>query len=172
MARPGCGGSCATTDTTRVAVLDGGAGRVAGRGAAAHGRPESRPGRRPHAPTRAADVVDADGAAAAAVLLDARAPERFRGDTEPLDPVAGHIPGAANLPFAELAPSGGSSTRRAAPAPGGRRSGPGADVAAYCGSGVTACTIVLAAEVAGTGPVRLYSGSWSEWSRAGRPAER
>ncbi len=118
-------------------------------------------------------MVDADGAAAAAVLLDARAPERFRGETEPLDPVAGHIPGAANLPFAELAPGGrfldAPELRRRLEAAG---ASPGADVAAYCGSGVTACTIVLAAEVAGTGPVRLYPGSWSEWSRAGRPAER
>ncbi len=107
------------------------------------------------------------------LLLDARAPERYRGELEPIDPVAGHIPGAVNLPFAELAPGG----RFLAPEDlrarfEAARTAPGRELVAYCGSGVTACVLLLAAEVAGLEPVRLYPGSWSEWSGRGLPAER
>ena len=104
------------------------------------------------------------------VLLDARAPERYRGEVEPIDSVAGRIPGAVNLPFAELAPDGRflpPDELRARFEAAGVRSGD--DAVAYCGSGVTACVLVLAAEVAGIGPARLYPGSWSEWSRRGMP---
>jgi thiosulfate/3-mercaptopyruvate sulfurtransferase len=106
-------------------------------------------------------------------LLDARAPERYRGETEPLDPVAGHIPGARTAPFAELAP-GGRFLERPQLRTRLERAGaaPGRDLVAYCGSGVTACTVVLAAELAGFQGVRLYPGSWSEWSRLGLPATR
>jgi thiosulfate/3-mercaptopyruvate sulfurtransferase len=107
------------------------------------------------------------------VLLDARAPERYRGETEPIDSVAGHIPGAVNLPFAELVPGGRflpPEELRARFEAAGVVSGN--DAVAYCGSGVTACVLVLAAEVAGIGPTRLYPGSWSEWSRRGLPVER
>ena len=107
------------------------------------------------------------------LLLDARAPERYRGEVEPIDAVAGHIPGAVNLPFAELAPEGRFLAPEelrarfwAAGAEAGR------ELVAYCGSGVTACVLVLAAEVAGLEPARLYPGSWSEWSGRGLPAER
>ena len=93
--------------------------------------------------------MDAEERRRPRVLLDARAPERFRGETEPIDPVAGHIPGAANVPFAELAPDG--RFRRPPSCAGAwRRRGEPVPIAAYCGSGVTACTIVLAAEVAET----------------------
>jgi thiosulfate/3-mercaptopyruvate sulfurtransferase len=98
-------------------------------------------------------------------LLDARAPERFRGETEPIDAVAGHIPGAVNVPFAELAPGG-----RFPPATELRRSLGDEPFVAYCGSGITACTLVLAGELAGV-EGRLYPGSWSEWSRRGLPVE-
>jgi thiosulfate/3-mercaptopyruvate sulfurtransferase len=107
------------------------------------------------------------------VLLDARAPERYRGEVEPIDSVAGHIPGAVNMPFAELAPEGRllpPEELRARFAAAGVEAG--GDAVAYCGSGVTACVVVLAAEVAGIGPARLYPGSWSEWSRRGLPVER
>jgi thiosulfate/3-mercaptopyruvate sulfurtransferase len=93
------------------------------------------------------------------VLVDARAPERFRGEVEPIDPVAGHIPGARNLPFEEVAPGG----RFLAPEELRRRL-PDGPFVAYCGSGITSCTLVLAAELASVGPARLYPGSWSEWS--------
>ena len=156
-----------------VAVLDGGlvAWREAG-GPLSTGEETVEPGGFV-ARAREGDTADADEAAAAPVLLDARAPERFRGEWEPIDPVAGHIPGAVNVPSAELAPGG----RFLEPAELRARleragAGPGRGVVAYCGSGVTACTIVLAAELAGLHPARLYPGSWSEWSRGGRPVER
>jgi thiosulfate/3-mercaptopyruvate sulfurtransferase len=92
-------------------------------------------------------------------LLDARAPERYRGETEPIDPVAGHIPGAENVPFGELAPQGRF------PPPEELRERLGDEpFVAYCGSGITACTLVLAGELAGV-EGRLYPGSWSEWCR-------
>ncbi|HET8560900.1 MAG TPA: sulfurtransferase [Marmoricola sp.] len=105
------------------------------------------------------------------VLLDARAPERFRGEVEPVDPVAGHIPGAVNVPTeANLADDG-----RFLP-PGELHAiyGPieGRDVAAYCGSGVTACHDLLALAVLGV-EGRLYPGSWSHWvTDPGRPVAR
>ena len=106
------------------------------------------------------------------LLLDARAPERYRGETEPIDSVAGHIPGARNLPFMELAPDGRflpPEELRARLEAAGARSG--ANLVAYCGSGVTACVLLVAAEAAGLEGARLYPGSWSEWSRRGLPAQ-
>jgi thiosulfate/3-mercaptopyruvate sulfurtransferase len=104
------------------------------------------------------------------VLVDARAPERYRGDVEPVDPVAGHIPGAANLPFADLLEDGRFRSRdelqERLTAAGVK---PGADVVAYCGSGVTASVLIAAAEAAGVDGTRLYAGSWSEWCRQGLP---
>ena len=159
-----------------ASVLDGGidAWRAAG-GSLETGPPRQRPApaERFVARPRDDDAVSADDVRAGGVaLVDARVPERYRGDVEPLDPVAGHIPGARNLPFTAVAPGG-----RYRPIPelramlgdvgvDGRR-----DAAAYCGSGVTAATLVVAAEAAGLA-VRLYPGSWSEWSRRGLPAER
>jgi thiosulfate/3-mercaptopyruvate sulfurtransferase len=98
-------------------------------------------------------------------LFDARAPERFRGDVEPIDPVAGHIPGAVNLPFADnlrdgrFLPSAELRERLE------RALGDTApeDAVVYCGSGVTACHDVLAFAHAGLPLPRLYAGSWSEW---------
>ena len=104
-------------------------------------------------------------------LLDVRSAERYRGITEPLDPVAGHIPGALNLPYFEnLGPDG----RLKAPALlramyldllGGT---PPEGLAVHCGSGVTACHTLLALEVGGLSGASLYVGSWSEWCRSGR----
>ena len=123
--------------------------------------------------------VDADGAAqlaAAGRLLDARAPARYRGEIEPLDPVAGHIPGARNLPNAELLDNHGRfldaaelRDRFATATVGPLGEGP---IGAYCGSGVTAAQLVLAAAVAGI-DIALYPGSWSEWiTDPNRPVER
>jgi len=122
-------------------------------------------------------VLDAAGAAALArsgLLFDARAGERYRGETEPIDPVAGHIPGAVSAPTAgNVGPDGrflppAELERRFAdlgvddePASDGSGAAPG--VGAYCGSGVTAAHEVLALSLAGV-PAALYVGSWSGWT--------
>jgi thiosulfate/3-mercaptopyruvate sulfurtransferase len=111
-------------------------------------------------------VLDAAGAArvaATGVLLDARVPARYAGREEPVDPVAGHIPGARNLPMGELLRGGhlkpAGELRHRLEALGARE---GVPVGAYCGSGVVASQLVLALEAAGI-PAALYPGSWSEW---------
>ncbi len=97
------------------------------------------------------------------VLLDARGVERFAGEVEPIDPVAGHIPGAQSMPFTELVDEQGMFL----PADQLKEKLSVLDTdeatAVYCGSGVTACHLVLAATVAGLPEPRLYAGSWSEW---------
>jgi thiosulfate/3-mercaptopyruvate sulfurtransferase len=88
------------------------------------------------------------------LILDARVPERYRGEVEPIDPVAGHIPGALNAPWNQplsAIPEG--------------------EVVAYCGSGVTACVLVHRLALAGR-DAKLYPGSWSEWSGLGLPATK
>lgn len=109
-------------------------------------------------------AVDVSTVAAIGVLIDARAAERYRGETEPIDPVAGHIPGAVNVPTARNLDGDGRFLDRAALSALYAEVGavPGADVAVYCGSGVTAAHDVLALEVAGV-RAALYPGSWSEW---------
>ncbi len=162
-----------------VRVLDGGwttwvdaGGAVeAGEPAVASGDFTASPGHMP--------VVDADEALRIArdgVLVDARAPERFRGESEPIDPVAGHIPGAVNVPTSSNLV--GSSHRRAGEFKAVedlradyRDAGVdlGRPVGVYCGSGVTATHDVLALELLGVGAA-LYPGSWSEWvNDPGRP---
>jgi thiosulfate/3-mercaptopyruvate sulfurtransferase len=120
-------------------------------------------------------VLSATEVLTAARLLDARAPERFRGEVEPIDPVAGHIPGARNYPWAT---SLGEAGRHVGADPLRDQllavlDGVDPSLAvAYCGSGVTACNIILAMEHAGLSGVRLYPGSWSEWcSDPARPIE-
>lgn len=114
-------------------------------------------------------LVDAEGVRAhldsGGLLLDARAPERFSGEQEPIDRIAGHVPGAVNRPFADNVDAG----RFKSPAQlaeeyralmDGR---PAEDVVVMCGSGVTACHLLLAMERAGLRGARLYTGSWSGW---------
>ncbi|MBW4705562.1 MULTISPECIES: sulfurtransferase [unclassified Micromonospora] len=114
-------------------------------------------------------VLDADdaarlGAADDGVLLDVRAAPRYRGETEPIDPVAGHVPGAVNLPAPEYVTEGRYLTAEALrdrfAAAGVRADQP---VGAYCGSGVTAAQTVLALHLAGRPDAALYVGSWSGW---------
>ena len=92
------------------------------------------------------------------MVVDARVPERYRGEVEPIDPVAGHIPGAVNVPFtgAEVPPSLLEAD----------------EIVVYCGSGVTACVDLLALDAAGRSDAKLYPGSWSDWSTRGLPVER
>ena len=120
-------------------------------------------------------LLDADGAARMAregVLLDARAAERYRGETEPVDPVAGHIPAAVSAPTAENVGPGGRFLAAEALRDRFTRLGAGAaehggprgavTTGVYCGSGVTAAHEVLAMTIAGI-PAALYAGSWSDW---------
>ncbi|PTA44321.1 sulfurtransferase [Micromonospora sp. RP3T] len=103
-------------------------------------------------------------AAEDAVLLDVRAAPRYRGENEPVDPVAGHVPGAVNLPAPEYVTQGRFPTAealRARFAEAGVRGD--APVGAYCGSGVTAAQAVLALHLAGRPDAALYVGSWSGW---------
>ena len=118
-------------------------------------------------------VVDCHGVDSAReepriVLLDARAPERFRGELEPVDARPGHIPGALNAPWADNLEGGRFADPEALRARY-RKLGvrDGATVICYCGSGVTACHDVLALELAGFAElnVRVYEGSWSDWAR-------
>jgi thiosulfate/3-mercaptopyruvate sulfurtransferase len=109
-------------------------------------------------------------------LIDARATPRYRGEVEPLDPVAGHIPGALNRPFGQnLGPDGRFKTAQQLRAEfeqllAGRDA---KSVVHHCGSGVSAVPNVIAMEVAGLGETALYAGSWSEWcSDRSRPVEK
>jgi thiosulfate/3-mercaptopyruvate sulfurtransferase len=183
----------------RVRVLDGGyrAWAAAGQPSAISLQPSSADGAEgaPSAPVPPGDftarpghlpLLDAAGAAALArtgLLLDARSGERYRGEKEPVDPVAGHIPGAVSAPTTEnVNPDGtfrlaadlvarfaalGAPTEAGVPAEGGSAAGSPSAAAAsrvgvYCGSGVTAAHEVLALTLAGI-PAALYVGSWSEW---------
>ncbi|MCH9666368.1 MAG: sulfurtransferase [Actinomycetia bacterium] len=111
--------------------------------------------------TITADVASEGGR----ILLDARAPERYRGETETVDPVAGHIPGALNVPSPSLLTrdgawrSGSELTRLFDE----HRVSPGADIAVYCGSGVTAAVVIAGLAAVGV-DAALFPGSWSEWS--------
>ena len=162
-----------------VAVLDGGLGawKAAGLNVSA----EPTPPRAPQAFTvRPALTTAVDGDAVAAnlgpqrlLVVDARSPDRFRGENETIDPVAGHIPGAVNRFFRENLAADGrfrptAELRAAFDALHGGRSPE--TIVAQCGSGVTACHNLLAMEVAGLPGAALFPGSWSEWiARPGAP---
>jgi thiosulfate/3-mercaptopyruvate sulfurtransferase len=114
---------------------------------------------------RAGDTIEADELAArlgepGLVVVDARAPERYRGEVEPIDPVAGRIPGAVNWPYVH---TGEDVPDEVADAD---------EIVVYCGSGITACVDLLALARAGRSDAKLYPGSWSEWCQRGLPAEK
>ncbi len=133
-------------------------------------RPAARFTPRPWPVERLATIDDA--ADPANVVIDARQRERFRGDEEPLDPRAGHIPGARSVPARENVDASGRFLAVEALLVNLAEAGvvEGAPVVSYCGSGVTACHNLLAIEHAGLGEGRLYPGSWSQWSHTARPA--
>jgi len=161
-----------------VAVLDGGFKAWTGAGGALESG-EPKPRGEPFRRERFTPRIDAQAVLStaeveralenpAALLVDARAQERYAGAVEPIDPVAGHVPGAVNHPFGENLDAGG----RFLPADELRRrwqerlSGKNAaNLIAMCGSGVTACHNLLSLEVAGLRGGKLYAGSWSEWIR-------
>ena len=157
----------------RVAVLDGGWQAWQRLGYPEQQvEPVSLPTRYPVAPESSAwltsDQVNQQLASRSIVLIDARAPERFKGVDEPIDPVAGHVPGALNHPF-QLNLGGNGLLKK----PEMLRTEYQALIGEYkpdevvhmCGSGVTACHNLLAMEHAGLLGSRLYAGSWSEWLR-------
>ncbi len=113
-------------------------------------------------------IANAELSSGHTALIDARGPDRFAGENETLDPIAGHVPGARNHPFAGNVDAQGrflnaDELRRRWLTTLGRT--PPARAIAMCGSGVTACHNLLALEVAGLRGARLYAGSWSEWIR-------
>jgi thiosulfate/3-mercaptopyruvate sulfurtransferase len=141
-----------------VAVLDGGIGAWLG---------PLRPGEEEVEPSelvpdvRDDDTIEAGELAArlgepGLTVVDARLPERYRGEVEPIDPVAGRIPGAVNAPYPEELPEGLADAD---------------ELVAYCGSGVTAAVVLLRLAQAGRGDAKLYPGSWSDWCGRGLPAE-
>lgn len=119
-----------------------------------------------------ATLATIDDAATHPLVVDARAPERYRGEVEPIDARPGHIPGAVNVPFAAaLAPDKSfrdpTELRAWFEASGITDAG---EAVVYCGSGVTACHVLVALEYAGLGTGRLYPGSWSQYAATNRPA--
>ena len=163
-----------------VAVLDGGFAKWTSEGLPTARGGESRSPRAFRGTPRADMVVNVKDVAALAHqsdwrVVDARAPDRFRGETETIDRVAGHIPGAINHFFKLNLAEGGTFLRPERLRAGLRQAA--GDVApdhiiCYCGSGVTACHNLLALEHAGLGGAKLYPGSWSEWSSdPARPVE-
>jgi thiosulfate/3-mercaptopyruvate sulfurtransferase len=161
-----------------VAVLDGGVAAWVAAGGALDGTvPQTRPQPPYPAGPAAMPTIDADELLAAlgrVRLLDARAAERFRGDIETLDPVAGHIPGARLRFFRDnLQPDGRFKPAAALRAEFDALGGTPADWVHACGSGVTACHNMLAMAHAGLEGGRLYPGSWSEWcADPARPVAR
>lgn len=165
----------------RVAVLDGGFARWQREGHpvttdAPRIEPATFTGRPEAAQQATLEEVQAHLGDPGLLLVDARAPERYRGETEPIDPRAGHIPGAVNLPFAGNVDAEGvflppeRLRERLLRAYGGR---PPETTVHYCGSGVTACHNLLAQAATGLPPGRLYAGSWSQWcADPQRPAEQ
>jgi thiosulfate/3-mercaptopyruvate sulfurtransferase len=132
-----------------------------------------RPSRHYPAPSEWTGVATIDEVATASragdALVDARAAERYRGDVEPIDPRAGHVPGAVSRPHLENL--GADGRHRPPDELAARFADVGDDPIVYCGSGVTACHDLLAMAIAGRRDGRLYPGSWSEWSSdPGRPA--
>ena len=157
----------------RVAVLDGGIQVwIAAGGVLSTDVPELRDG--DFAPRRWTAVVERDDVRNRPehrIVIDARARERYRGDEEPVDPVAGHIPGALSMPLTENLND--DLTFHTPEELATRFSSVGIDSAAevisHCGSGVTACHNILAMAAAGIGSGDLYVGSWSDWSTSGLP---
>lgn len=158
----------------RVQVVDGGLAALLAHGHTltaqpAHGAPApDYPAARFALPIASADDVERARTSAGERVLDVRAAFRYRGESEPIDPIAGHIPGAHNLPFSENLREDGTFKDAAAlraqyEAVLGSRAPE--QLIVHCGSGVTACHTLLALARAGLPGARLYVGSWSEWCR-------
>ena len=141
-----------------AAVLDGGIG--AWLGPLRAGEEEVEPAAFEPTP-RTDDTIEADELALrlgdpGLAVVDARLPERYRGEVEPIDPVAGRVPGALNAPYPEPVPAGLADAE---------------EIVAYCGSGITAAVTLLRLAQAGRADAKLYPGSWSDWCGRGLPGE-
>lgn len=153
----------------RVSVVDGGFAAWQAAGGEVSTRDEPAPGDGTFRPepghNRRLDAATVARLPSSGVLLDARAAERYRGEHEPVDPRAGHIPGAVNAPTTDnLLPDGRFASPEALLERFARLGlTPDREVGAYCGSGVTAAHEILALRVAGFPGAALYPGSWSEW---------
>jgi thiosulfate/3-mercaptopyruvate sulfurtransferase len=97
------------------------------------------------------------------ILVDSREGERYRGEKEPIDPIAGHIPGAVNYPWQEVTDEQGKAKPPEAQKSRWSKVENAEEVIVYCGSGVTACVNLLSLEIAGIKTPKLYAGSWSDW---------
>ena len=153
-----------------VRILDGGLAAWTGKLESGPVTPEPGDVSVPHEDLYAGALptLTAETVMAADTLIDARAPERFLGHVEPIDPVAGHIPGACNAPSTGFLAGDGTFLEERDLA---RLFGDIDDAGAYCGSGVTASVVVAALATLGI-DAALYPGSWSEWSSDGtRPVE-
>lgn len=150
-----------------AAVLDGGLRAWAGELStqAPQGQPATFTARA--WPTHALATID--DAATGEFVMDARAPERYRGETEPIDPRAGHIPGALNYPLTGNLDASGRFLSPQALRERFSAIDDAAEVISSCGSGVTACHNLIALEYAGLGTGRLFPGSWSQWAASDRP---
>ena len=151
----------------RVAVLDGG---FKGWRAAGHPTTEAIPETKlghfvPQIQLRTVDIAavrdrkDLPGV----VLVDSRESDRYRGEREPIDPIAGHIPGAVNYPWQESSNSEGYLRPTAEQRHRWQKLQQAQEILVYCGSGVTACVNLLSLEMAGIHTGKLYAGSWSDW---------
>jgi len=163
----------------KIYVLDGGLASVVAEGAVLEKGINSNPAKPPY-PMKSWKGAMADIEEVARVaghpehlVIDVRDKQRYLGNTEPIDPVAGHIPGAINIPFSTNLDAAGKFLtvdelqEKYKTAFAGRKP---SNVVIHCGSGVTACHSLLALEHAGMYGAKLYVGSWSEWSRSGRTA--
>lgn len=163
---------------TKVAVLNGGiaawqaAGHPLATGSSEAAALPAYPGRFDTSQVASADEIESRLKHAPGWLVDARAGERFRGEVEPLDPVAGHVPGAVNRPFALNVLDGRlrDAQELRAELQGVIGNQDPERVVLMCGSGVTACHLLLAMESAGLSGARIYADSWSGWvSDSSRP---
>lgn len=162
----------------KVQVLDGGMEAALAAGYPANDQPVTPTATAPYPagswqlPTATAEEVERAAADSEAMVIDVRDAVRYRGEKEPIDKIAGHIPGAVNLPFINNLDAEGrfrepqELRRYYTDALGSRRPD---NVVVHCGSGVTACHTLLAMDYAGLPIPKLYTGSWSEWSNSGRP---
>lgn len=153
----------------RVAVLDGGWQRYCEAGypvtavqPSASTVGDFQPQIRPEMVVQWQQVKHAQ-TAAGVVLVDAREPQRYRGEVEPIDPIAGHIPGAVNYPWQAVTDTQGQLRSRADLQAHWAEIGSAQEVIIYCGSGVTACVNLLSLAAIGLTSAKLYPGSWSDW---------